>query len=124
MTAQTIADCEKRMLFVCLYIFDVQQNKVVEIKFFYVFNALDDSSKWKILFHAINNALKNDGLDLENVVSVSLDNSHTSLTKENSVTLRMQHLAHIVVCKGGQGYCSATGFNWIKSTCFTFLTIA
>ena len=60
-----------KMNLVCVHIFDVQQSKQVEIKFFLqVFNVREDCWKWKTLFDAIKNVLRNDGLDWKNVASI------------------------------------------------------
>ena len=96
----------------------------------------EDSPKSKVFFDAINNAVKNDWMDWENVLSVSLDNTNTNMGEHKSLKSRFHtenpetfiagcycHSTHIVACNGGQGYCSATGFECeeYQWTCFTFL---
>ena len=76
------------------------------------------------LFDNLNNALRNNGLDWEDVVSVGLDNTNTNMGEHYSLKSRIhtenpetfvagcnRHLAHIAACKGGQSYYSATGFD-------------
>ena len=128
--------CQKWILF-CVYIFDVQWSKQVEMKFSSMCSmSWEDSPKSKIFFDAINNALKNDWLNWENVLSVSLDNTNTNMGEHKSLKscFHSENLetfiagcycdsTHIVASNGGQGYCSATGFECeeYQWTCFTFL---
>ena len=80
-------DCGlSKMNLVCVHIFDVQRSKQVKMKFFSMCSTSGEGcSKSKTLFDVINNALRNDGLDWENVVSVGLDNIYTNMGDHNSL---------------------------------------
>ena len=45
----------------------------------------EDSPKSKVFLDAINNAVKNDWMDWENVLSVSLDNTNTNMGEHKSL---------------------------------------
>ena len=110
---------------VCVYIFDVQQNKQMEMTFFSMCSTLgEDYWKSKTLFDSINNTFGNNGMDWENVELVGLNNTNINMGEHSSLKNRIHtenletfidgyncQLAHIAVCKGEQGYCSATGFD-------------
>ena len=75
---------------VCVYILDVKRSKQVEYKFCSMFStSRKNCSKAETLFTAINNAVKNDDLDWDNVDSVGLDNTKTNMRTRNSLRARI-----------------------------------
>ena len=81
------SDCgPSKMNPVCVYIFDVKRSKQGEFKFYSVSSTSgDDCSKTETILSVINDAFKSDDLDWDNVVSVGLDNTNTSMESRNSL---------------------------------------
>ena len=73
-----------------IYILDVKRSKQVEYKFFSMCSTSSKNcSRAETLFTAINNAVKNDNLDWDNVVPVGLDNTNTNMRTRNSLRTRI-----------------------------------
>ena len=105
------------------HIFDVNRNKKVEHKFCDVcVTTGEDSSKASSLFSDINKTLTKYGIDLDNIVSIGLDNTNVNMGSQNSKSRIIEnnasvfiaesscHLAHLTGGRGGLGYKNVTNF--------------
>ena len=104
----------KKMNAACALIFDVNNSKYVEIKFYDMCaTSGEDCCKAAALFDAIDVQFIKDGIDWENLVCIGLDNTNTNMGNKNSVKSRVLdknsdcfiagcncHLSHLAACKG------------------------
>lgn len=115
----------KKMNALCAYIFDVNNCKRVEFKFYNMCTTTgEDCSKAYTLFAKIHETLNDDVIHWSNVVSFGLDNTNSNMGCYNSLKSRILkensscfvagcncHLVHLAAGKGGKAYASISGFN-------------
>ena len=69
----------------CALIFNVNNSKLVEFKFYDMCaTSWEHFSKASTLFDAIDSSLTREGLDWGNVVSLGLDNTNSNIGNKNS----------------------------------------
>ena len=70
----------------CALIFDVNNSKCVEFKFYNMCaTSGEDCPNASTLFAAIDSSLTKEGLDWDNVASFGLDNANSNMGNKNSV---------------------------------------
>ena len=121
----------KKMNALCAYIFDVNNSKRVEFKFYSMCSKSGENcSKASTLFDKIDDTLRGDGVEWTNVVSFGLDNTNSNMGCRNSLKSRILeknsccfvagcncHLVHLAAGKGGQAYEGITGFSCEDHQC-------
>ena len=111
------SDCGiKKMNVLRAYIFDVNNSKRIESKFYDMYTTSGEHcSKSVTLFNKINETLAKDGVDWCNVISCGLDNTSSDMGCKNSLKSRVLernsscfvagcncHLVHLAAGKGGK----------------------
>ena len=115
----------KKMNAVAVDIFDVNRSKKVEFTFYDIgVTTGKHSGKAENMFSAINSTLTNDGVDLNNLVSIGLDNTNSNMGLRSSIKSRILQknsdvfvagcsclLAYLAAAAGGQAYQGVTDFD-------------
>ena len=114
----------KNMNAVAVNIFDVNQSKKVECKFYMCGTTGEHSSKAENIISAIDSTMMNDSVAWNNLGSIGFDNTNSNMGIRNSIkwkTLQKSsgvsvagcscYLAHLAAGAGGQAYQGVTDFD-------------